>query len=114
VTEKYCNENGCPLINALNLIGGKWKVPILWQLFNSDLRYNALKRRLNGITNIMLTRCLRDLEEAGLVNRVQYSEIPPHVEYSLTPYSRQLGNALKDINDWGEQIPFTQSGETEA
>jgi DNA-binding HxlR family transcriptional regulator len=99
-------------MSALNMIGGKWKVPILWQLYNADLRYNELKRRLDGITNIMLTRCLRDLEEAGLVNRVQYSEIPPHVEYSLTPYSRKLGKALLDIKDWGEQMQFIQNNET--
>ena len=74
-------------------------MPILWELYNEDLRYNELKRRLNGITNIMLTRCLRDLEKAGLIKRVQYSENPPNVEYSLTEYSRKLGNVLVDIKD---------------
>ena len=74
-------------------------MPILWELYNEDLRYNELKRRLNGITNIMLTRCLRDLEEVGLIKRVQYSENPPNVEYSLTEYSRKLGNVLVDIKD---------------
>jgi DNA-binding HxlR family transcriptional regulator len=88
-------------------------MPILWQLYNSDLRYNELKRRLDGITNIMLTRCLRDLEEGGLVRRVQYSEIPPHVEYSLTEYSRKLGSVLVDIKDWGEQMQPTQQNGTE-
>ena len=76
-------------------------MPILWQLYNADLRYNELKRRLGGITNIVLTRCLRDLEEAGLVKRIQYSQAAPHVvEYSLTDYSRKLGDALVDIKDW--------------
>ena len=74
-------------------------MPILWELYNEDLRYNELKRRLNGITNIMLTRCLRDLEEAGLIKRVQHPEVPPHVEYSLTEYSRKLGNVLVSIKD---------------
>ena len=108
MSEQYQNENKCPVMNALNMIGGKWKMPILWQLYNSNLRYNELKRQLDGITNIMLTRCLRDLEEAGLVKRVQYSQIPPHVEYSLTEYSRKLGNALLDIKDWGEQMQTVQ------
>ena len=89
----------CPIKIAINKIRGKWRMPILWELYNEDLRYNELKRRLNGITNIMLTRCLRDLEEAGLIKRVQYSENPPNVEYSLTEYSRKLGNALVDIKD---------------
>ena len=101
-------ENGCPVMNTLNLIGGKWKIPILWQLYNEDLRYNELKRRVNGITNIMLTRSLRDLEKSGLVNRIQYSEIPPHVEYTLTEYSRKLGHALLDIKEWGEQMQSIQ------
>ena len=102
-----CKEGKvCPVINALNMIGGKWKVPILWQLYNSALRYNELKRRLNGITNIMLTRCLRNLEESGLVKRVQFSVVPPHVEYSLAEYSQKLGNALSEIKDWGEQMQY--------
>jgi len=100
--------------DTLNLIGGKWKIPILWQLYNADLRYNELKRRLGGITNIMLTRSLRELEEAGLVNRIQYSEIPPHVAYSLTEYSRKLGNALLDIKDWGEQMQSIQNNAEQA
>ena len=84
-------------------------MPILWQLYNADLRYNELKRRLGGITNIVLTRCLRDLEEAGLVKRIQYSDVPPHVvEYSLTEYSRRLGDALVDIKDW-EQVDKVKS-----
>lgn len=93
-------EYECPILVAINIIKGKWKAPILWQLYNEDLRYNELKRRIIGITNIMLTRCLRDLEEAGLVKRTQYSEIPPYVEYTLTEYSRKLVNALLDIKDW--------------
>jgi len=106
--ETYQNESKCPILSAFNMIGGKWKMPILWQLYNSNLRYNELKRRLGGITNIMLTRCLRDLEDAGLVRRTQLSEIPPHVEYSLTEYSRKLGKALLDIKDWGEEMQSLQ------
>ena len=100
MSEKY-QECKCPINRVLNKMGGKWKIPILWQLYNDDLRYNELKRRLDGITNIMLTRCLRDLEEAGAIKRNQYTEMPPHhVEYSLTDYSRALGKSLLDIRDW--------------
>lgn len=105
MSEKYKNEDSRQIINALNLIGGKWKIPILWTLCNSALRYNELKRRLNGITNIMLTRCLRELEEAGLVERIQYSDIPPHVEYSLTEHSRKLGPVLVDMGIWADTCP---------
>ena len=56
----------CPIIHALNLIGGKWKLPVLWHLFDAEsVRYNELKRSVVGITNIMLTQCLRELEAAG-------------------------------------------------
>jgi len=112
MSEKYANECECPMMSTLNLIGGKWKMPILWKLYHADLRYNELKRQLGGITNVMLTRSLRDLEEAGLVNRIQHAEIPPHVEYSLTEYSRNLGKALLDIKEWGEQMQSIQNQPT--
>ena len=81
----------CPIIHALNLIGGKWKLPVLWHLFDAEsVRYNELKRSVVGITNIMLTQCLRELEAAGLVRRDDFGEVPPRVEYSLTGPGREL------------------------
>lgn len=81
----------CPIIHALNLIGGKWKLPVLWHLFDAEsVRYNELKRSVVGITNIMLTQCLRELEAAGLVRRNDFGEVPPRVEYSLTGAGREL------------------------
>ena len=65
------------------------------------MRYNELKRSLVGITNIMLTRSLRSLEENGLVNRVEFDQIPPRVEYSLTENCRELVPALEVIYGWG-------------
>lgn len=67
------------------------------------MRYNELKRHLDGITNIMLTRSLQGLEEHGLVCRIEYSQIPPHVEYSLTERCRKLLPALEIINEWGKE-----------
>ena len=84
-------ETKCPIIYALDLIGQKWKLPILWYLFQKDaIRYNELKRSVNGITNMMLTKSLQELEGHGLVNRVQYETIPPKVEYSLTERGKAL------------------------
>lgn len=92
----------CAVTHALNIIGGKWRLPIIWQLSTQDsMRYNELKRHLEGITNIMLTRSLQDLEENGLVSRKEFSQIPPHVEYSLTESCKQLLPALDIINEWG-------------
>lgn len=74
----------CPVTAALKVIGGKWRIPIIWKLASGPVRYNELKRQLSGITNIMLTRSLKELEDYQLLKRIQYSEIPPHVEYELT------------------------------
>lgn len=96
-------NGSCEVINALNLISGRWKLPILWKLSSGNLRYNELKRQVRGITNIMLTRSLKDLEIHGLVIRVQYSEVPLHVEYSLTEEGEKLIPALKELIKWGKE-----------
>jgi DNA-binding HxlR family transcriptional regulator len=96
--------NKCAVIHALEIIGGKWRLPIIWELSaQKSMRYNELKRHLNGITNIMLTRALQGLEEHGLVCRTEYKQIPPHVEYSLTESCIELLPALEIINQWGKR-----------
>lgn len=100
----------CPLIHAVTIIGGKWKLPLLWHLADQKpVRYNELRRSVAGITNMMLTKCLRELEEEGLVQRKQFQEIPPHVEYSLTPRGNQLIPALKNLYKWGEEQLFLKN-----
>ncbi|QJT09496.1 winged helix-turn-helix transcriptional regulator [Oceanidesulfovibrio marinus] len=107
----YERDEICPIIYALDIIGGKWKLPILWHLADQEaVRYNELKRGVTGITNMMLTKCLRELEENGLVVRVQYPEVPPRVEYSLTERGRELLPALNKLNVWGkEQIKYIRA-----
>ncbi len=105
----------CAVIQALEIIGGKWRLPIIWELSAQErLRYNELKRRLNGITNIMLTRALQGLEQHGLVSRAEYSKIPPHVEYSLTESCKELLPALEIINQWGKRQALTDYCEEKA
>lgn len=95
----------CPLTHALNLIGGKWKLPIIWALSQKGiLRYNELERSIEGITNMMLTQSLRDLEIHGIVSRKQYMEVPPRVEYSLTAAGEALIPALKALAGWGKKM----------
>jgi DNA-binding HxlR family transcriptional regulator len=101
----------CPILHALNIIGGKWRLPILWSLSDGSLRYNQLKRKLNGITNIMLTRSLQDLEEYGLIKRIQHSEIPLHVEYFLTKNAKKLAPAMLLIQEWGKEQILLENGE---
>ena len=103
----------CPVLHALNLLGGKWRLPIIWNLLDGGLRYNQLKRQLQGITNIMLTRSLQDLEECGLIRRVQHSEIPPHVEYFLTEHAKKLIPAMEIFREWGEEQMLLEKGERE-
>ncbi|SUP42026.1 winged helix-turn-helix transcriptional regulator [Veillonella criceti] len=97
------NKQECPILYALQIIGQKWKLPILWYLHEQQTtRYNELKRRIPGITNIMLTKSLRELEEAGLVARHAYETIPPKVEYSLTDVGLNLLPTLNELYKWGE------------
>lgn len=101
-------NGSCDVINAINIISGRWKMPILWKLSYGNIRYNELKRQVRGITNIMLTRSLQELEAHGLVNRIQYSEVPPHVEYSLSKAGEKLVPALKELIKWGQEQVILQ------
>lgn len=99
------NFDNCPLTFALNLIGGKWRLPIIWALSkNGTMRYNELKRNIDGITNMMLTQSLRELELYGIANRKQFLEVPPRVEYSLTDNGENLIIALKALANWGNRM----------
>lgn len=103
MSDNHLYNGSCEVVTALNLLSGRWKLPILWRLSYGNIRYNELKRQVHGITNIMLTRSLQELEEHGLVTRIQYLEIPPHVEYGLTQAGLKLVPALHELKKWGEE-----------
>lgn len=107
----YSIENDfCPVAFALKVIEGKWKLPILWVLSqNGTLRYNELKKGIPGITNMMLTSSLKELEQSGLVNRVQYNEIPPRVDYSLAESGKKLLPVLDELAKWGMELIQTNT-----
>lgn len=93
----------CPLRYALDKIGGKWKIPILWELnIHEVMRFNQLKKEIHGITNTMLANSLQELIDDGLVKRVQYNEMPLRVEYYLTETGKSLFPILSQITDWGK------------
>ncbi|WP_330583567.1 helix-turn-helix domain-containing protein [Geosporobacter ferrireducens] len=97
--------DNCPLTFALNLIRGKWRLPIIWILSkNGTMRYNELKRGIDGITNMMLTQTLKELESYDIINRKQFMEVPPRVEYSLTENGENLILALKVLANWGSKM----------
>jgi DNA-binding HxlR family transcriptional regulator len=92
----------CPVEAGLDLIGGKWKAMILLHLFERPHRFNELRRTLPSITQRMLTNQLRELEADGLVHRELFPEVPPRVEYSLTPFGRSLDAVITALRAWGE------------
>jgi DNA-binding HxlR family transcriptional regulator len=91
----------CPAERTLDIIGGRWKVLILWQLFQGERRFSELFRALAGITQKMLTQQLRELEKDGIVHRQVYPQIPPKVEYSLTPLGESLRPVVDAMCEWG-------------
>jgi DNA-binding HxlR family transcriptional regulator len=99
---KDCAQ-GCPVSATLKVIGGKWKLPLLWYLREGKLRYSELQRTIGGITPKMLAQQLRELEHDGIVARVVFPVVPPRVEYSLTPYGRTLQPILAQMGDWGDK-----------
>jgi DNA-binding HxlR family transcriptional regulator len=102
--------DNCPLTFALNFISGKWRLPIIWALSNNgSMRYNELKRRVEGITNMMLTQSLKELESKGIINRTQFMEVPPRVEYTLTDNGESLIPALKALASWGNMMKNTDN-----
>jgi DNA-binding HxlR family transcriptional regulator len=86
---------------ALGVLTGKWKILIVWNLHRGTKRFNELRRALGGVTQQVLTAQLRDLEADGVVVRVVFAEVPPRVEYSLTPHGRALAHVLRALADWG-------------
>jgi DNA-binding HxlR family transcriptional regulator len=92
----------CPAETTLDVIGGRWKVPILWHLFKGMLRFSELRRGLEGITQKMLTQQLRELESDGIVNRKVYPQVPPKVEYSLTAEGQTLKPVVEAMCKWGK------------
>ena len=92
----------CPVKFALDLLNGKWKLRIIWELNQQEtVRFNELQRRLKGISSVMLSKSLEELEQADIVNRMQYNEIPPRVEYSLTLLGKSIHPALEALGEWG-------------
>lgn len=107
--ENSTNSENQKIINAtcgtavtLALISGRWKPNILWQLLGGRMRYGDIRRQLPNISERMLALQLKGLEQDGLVSRTVYPEVPPRVEYELTPLGRSMKPVLKSIDEWGD------------
>ena len=92
----------CPVETTLMLIGDKWKVLILRDLLPGKKRFGELKKSLSGISQKVLTAQLRAMEDSGLLTRTVYAEVPPRVEYALTPLGMSLRPVLDALWTWGE------------
>lgn len=95
----------CPVMRALDLIANKWTVPVIYNLYcpGEALRFGELQRRIATITQKELTKRLRELERAGLIERKVYAEVPPRVEYRLTEIGRTLVEPLGALSDWAKK-----------
>ena len=93
----------CNVAYAMNIIGGKWKISIIWELAdNEPKRPSLLRRKLVGISEGVLITQLKELERDGLVQRIDFGEVPPHVEYRLTHQGALLLKTLSELEHWSE------------
>jgi DNA-binding HxlR family transcriptional regulator len=94
----------CGIDAAMDVVSGKWKSLILWELNNHGIRrFGELRSGLPGVSEKMLIQQLREMEEDGLIHREVFREVPPKVEYSLTEHGRTLNEALAPLGDWGSE-----------
>src|SRR3954454_19713518 len=93
---------GCAVETAIEIIGGRWKVLILQELFGGTRRFSELHRSLSGVSHRTLTAQLRELETHGIVRRKVHRQVPPKVEYSLTTFGETLRPVIAVMHDWAE------------
>jgi DNA-binding HxlR family transcriptional regulator len=101
MARKYDGRTGCSVEATLSVIGGMWKAVILFHLLDGTLRFGELSRLVPGATQRMLTLQLRELEADGVITRIVHPEVPPRVDYALTPFGRSLEPVLVTMRNWG-------------
>lgn len=108
MAKSITTNNICPMALGVNVLSGKWKLQILWNIYNKKvIRFNELQRSLGNITTKTLTDQLKELEEQQIIKRTVYPEVPPKVEYTFTDIGLTLEPVLKALCDWGTQ--YSQS-----
>ncbi|MGY1872627.1 winged helix-turn-helix transcriptional regulator [Nocardia gipuzkoensis] len=93
----------CGMTVAIDVVGGKWKMHLMWVLGTGPQRFGQIRRLLDGVSEKVLAENLRQLESSGVVHREVYPEVPPRVEYSLTPLGEELAVALRPLEQWGDR-----------
>lgn len=94
----------CPLEFAVNAISGKWKIPIVWQINEGKKRPSQFLRGIGKVDRRVLNQQLKEMEQAGILYKVAFNELPPRVEYSLTPLGQKLVDVLWQLDTWGKLL----------
>ncbi|ANY73824.1 hypothetical protein BBD41_15240 [Paenibacillus ihbetae] len=105
---------GCPADVGLQMISGKWKPRILYELFQGTRRFGELQRAISDVSRHVLTVHLRELEHAGIVRRTVYAEVPPKVEYTITDYGRSFEPILEALVHLGEEYIASHKDERDS
>jgi len=96
----------CPVDAAISIVGGKYKVVILYHLISGTLRFNELQKLIPNATPKMLTQQLRELEASGLISRTVYPVVPPKTEYQMTEFGQTLMPVLESLCEWGKTYVY--------
>lgn len=91
----------CPVATTVQIIGSKWKILIIRNLLNRPWRFNELKKSLEGVSQKVLTDCLRSMEADGIITRTVYAEVPPRVEYALSDLGESMRPIINAMAEWG-------------
>ncbi len=108
--ELLIEEKVCPLEFAVNAISGKWKIPIVWRINEGEKRPSEMLKGIGKVDRRVLNQHLKELQQDGILSKKIFNELPPRVEYSLTPLGEKLVLVLWELNDWGNVL-LEHSGE---
>ena len=97
------SQKACSVKDVLDVIGGKWAMPIIYNLSKGKLRFKDIERTIEGINTRMLVKELKNLESNGIINRKVFATVPPTVEYSLTKKGDKLLPSIKSLHKWGQE-----------
>ena len=98
------SQKTCSLKDVLDIIGGKWAMPIIYNLSKGKLRFKEIERTIEGINTRMLVKELKNLETNGIITREAFATVPPTVEYSLTTKGDKLLPSIKSLHQWGQEF----------
>ena len=101
--KKYHSADECPITATIDVIGGKWKPPLLWLLLKGPMRFGEIHKTMPDMALKVLSRMLKELEADGIITRKAYPEVPPRVEYSLSSKGETLRPVLTLLSDWSRE-----------